>query len=196
VTERAIDWARWHRACDDEGDAIPWLLTLPPETTINEAWWLCERADWLLWTLARVVHTDPEARDREYRLLACDCAERALALEIEAGRDIDPRSWGAVQVARRYAMGEATVAELDAARSAAWPAARSAGSAAWYAGSAAWYAGSASWYAARSAGYAGSAAGSAARSAWYAAGYAAMAAEHRWQCERIRARFRPVGGGR
>jgi hypothetical protein len=182
---------------------MEWLLTLPTETTIDEVLWLCDRADWLLWTLNRVVHTDPEARDREYRLLACDYAERALALEIEAGREIDPRSWAAVQVARRYAVGGATVAELDAARSAAWYAARSARSAAWYAarsagsaaGSAAWYAaGSAAWYAAWSA---GSAAGSA---AWYAAGSAAgsaaWSAEHRWQCERIRARFHPVGGGR
>jgi hypothetical protein len=176
VTERAIDWARWHRACDDEGDAIPWLLTLPPETTINEAWWLCERADWLLWTLDRVVHTDPEARDREYRLLACDYAERALALEIEAGRDIDPRSWSAVQVSRRYAVGGATRDELDAARSAAETAARSAYTAAWYA----------AWSAARSAAW--SAAGAAAGAAnWAVAG----SAEHRWQCERIRARFCP-----
>jgi hypothetical protein len=168
MSERAIDWARRHGACDE---AIDWLLTLPPETTIDEVWWLCDRADWQLWVLDRVVHTDLEARDREYRLLACDCAERALALEIEAGREIDPRSWAAVQVSRRYAMGEATVDELDAARSAARYAARSA------AGSAACSA----W----------SAAGSAACSARSAARSAAWAAEHRWQCERIRARFCP-----
>ncbi|HEU4752229.1 MAG TPA: hypothetical protein VFU47_03900, partial [Armatimonadota bacterium] len=60
---------------------------------------------------------------RELRLFACDCAERALTQEREAGREPDPRSWAAIEVARRYAAGEATVPQLTAAGAAAWAAA-------------------------------------------------------------------------
>ena len=78
------------------------------------------------------------------RLFACDVAEDALS-RVESP---DPRSVDAITVARRFALGEATVDELDAAwdaawaaaaaRDAAWAAARSAaGDAAW-AAAAAW----------------------------------------------------------
>ena len=56
---------------------------------------------------------------RVLREFACDCAERALLREREAGREPDPRSWAAVEAARRFARGEATAEELDAARDAA-----------------------------------------------------------------------------
>jgi hypothetical protein len=96
------------------------------------------------------------------RLFSCDCAERALISEREAGRDPDPRSWDAVAVARRYTRGEATGAELDDAMSAARFAARFAAlddamSAAWLT---AWYAANASFA-------------------------ADLAAERRWQCEHL-----------
>lgn len=60
------------------------------------------------------------------RLFACDCAERALALLRMRGLPLDPRSSAAVQIARRYAEGQATVEELTAARAVAWAAARAA----------------------------------------------------------------------
>jgi hypothetical protein len=63
---------------------------------------------------------------RELRLFACDCAERALIRERDAGREPDPRSWAAIEVSRRYADGQATDDELAAARDAAWAAARDA----------------------------------------------------------------------
>ena len=85
------------------------------------------------------------------RLFACDCADRALVRIATP----DPRSVAAVVVARRFANGDATVKELDAARYAAWTAAGGA------AGYAAVYA-------------AGYAAGDAARSA-------AWDAEREWQ---------------
>ena len=74
-----------------------------------------------LWVLSYVV-----LDDRRRRLLACDCAERALSRERAAGREPDERSWTAVQMARRYARGEATHAELDAAMAATKVAARDA----------------------------------------------------------------------
>jgi len=95
--------------------------------------------------------------DRSARLFACDCADRALALLEKP----DPRSVEAVAVARRFAVGDATGKELDAARAAAEDAARAAA------------------YAARAA----------ARAAAWAAGAAARAAawdaEREWQTGRL-----------
>ena len=63
--------------------------------------------------------------DRIMRLFACDCAERTLMRERERGRHSDPsrdpdlESWNAIEVSRRYAVGDATEEELYAAREAA-----------------------------------------------------------------------------
>jgi hypothetical protein len=49
------------------------------------------------------------------RLFACDCAERTLRQEEAAGREPDQRSWQAIYVSRRYALGKASRWELEAA---------------------------------------------------------------------------------
>ena len=68
--------------------------------------------------------------EKELRLFACDCAWRALEREREIGREPRAASWSAVEVARKYATGDASISELSAAesaaRSAAWSAAESA----------------------------------------------------------------------
>jgi hypothetical protein len=88
-----------------------------------------------LWCLRAV-----EGRDREIRLYAVWCARQVQHLMT------DPRSIAALDIAERFANGEATQAELGAARDAAWYAARyeargtaraAAGDAAGYAASAA-----------------------------------------------------------
>ena len=105
--------------------------------------------------------------DRHQRLFACDCADRALGRVATP----DPRSVAAVVVARRFANGDATVKELNAARYAAWTAAGgAAGGAAGYA--AVYAAGYGAWSAATSAAW--DAARDAARSA-------AWDAEREWQ---------------
>ena len=78
--------------------------------------------------------------ERELRLFACDCAERALKRERKAKREPDKRSREAVRVARLFAHGKATQKELSAAWGAAASAASSAawGAAASAARSAAW----------------------------------------------------------
>ena len=68
-----------------------------------------------LWT---VLHAGV-LPDKTLRLFACDCAERVLTSEREAGREPGPRSWTAVEVARKYAIGQATTEDLAAARAAA-----------------------------------------------------------------------------
>ena len=118
--------------------------------------------------------------DPRRRLFACDCAERALGRERDAGHEPDPRSWAAVEVARRYARGEATDEELAAARDSAWTAAWD--SAAW--ASARNSARTAAWDSARDSIW--TAAWAAARdSAWTAARDAAWESERSWQVERL-----------
>ena len=135
------------------------------------------RYDWIIWLVTNEkCYPNQSIANRILRLLACDCAERALK---KCGDNPDPRSINAVKVARRFANGNATEEELAAARAAA-------GYAAGYA------AGAAARAAARAA--AGAAAGAAARAAardaagaaaWDAAG-AARAAENKWQLKRLK----------
>ena len=98
--------------------------------------------------------------DRVARLFAADCAESALLGARAAGFEPDVRSWRAVDVARRFASGDASHEDRPAARSAA----ESAGHAAW----------SASGSASRSA--AESARSAAGHAAWHAAGHAVWSA--------------------
>ena len=106
-----------------------------------------------------------EGHDREIRLFAVACARHVQHLTT------DPRSHAALDVAERYATGEATSAELAVARTAAWAAARAA------ARDTAW---DAAWDAAFAAAFA---------AAWAAAGGAAWdaawAAEREWQAQKF-----------
>jgi len=60
--------------------------------------------------------------DKDLRLFAVWCAREALKLV----KTSDERSINACNVAERFANGEATKEELDAAKDAAWAAARDA----------------------------------------------------------------------
>ena len=142
----------------------PWtpleLLDLP-ELSMEDRLWLVFRPEVI-----------PEL---ELRLLCCDFADHVLPLW-EAKYPSDSRPRDAIATARRFAIGDATPAELTAARAAAW--------AAW---DAAWAA-EASGAAAKAAAWAAwDAAWAAAGAAWAAAGAAAWDAEQAWQVARIRA---------
>ena len=71
-----------------------------------------------LWTVMHEGVID----ERTLRLFACDCAERAVSRI----KKPDARSLAAIEVARRFANGEATADELDAARDAAYAASNAA----------------------------------------------------------------------
>ena len=73
----------------------------------------------------RLVRRIEKWNDRSARKFACDCADRVLYL-FEDDYPDDKRPRTAIEVARRYAQGEATKVELAAAGDAAGDAARAA----------------------------------------------------------------------
>ena len=96
------------------------------------AWTTCNRSDWMVWLLDALGYRD----DRTLRLYACWCVKQEPCWSLLS----DERSRTAVEVAERYARGEATDEELAAARDAArdaWYAAEVAAEAAWAAARAA-----------------------------------------------------------
>ena len=112
-------------ACDD-GRAF--ALTQP---TMADVWDKCPRPDWLLWILHK-LNRQPDAR--MLRLFAVWCARNTPLSDGRKVGDLltDPRSLAALEVAERYANGNATYDELAAAGYAARAAARAAaGYAAW-----------------------------------------------------------------
>jgi len=109
-------------------EAKRWAKNYPD---LQIAWTACKRSDWMIWLLAR---TTLDQDDPHLRLIACDFAEAVLPL-VTKGEDRPRR---AIEVARRFAGGEATREEMDAAGAAARAAARAAaGAAAWAAARAA-----------------------------------------------------------
>jgi hypothetical protein len=142
-----------HKACKEGRD---WALA-NCESMIDA--WDKLPPKWLVW-----VATRPGVlTDKELRLFAVHCARSVEHLLT------DQRSKDAIAVAERFANGEATDDELEAAREAAWAAAWAAADA-----ESAW---AAAWAAARGAW----------ESAWAAAWAAARAAQADW----LRANTRP-----
>ena len=131
-------------------DARQWAA----DKTLHEVWTACERGDWLLWLAGRMDGKPGWHTRQQIVLAACACAETALQY-VPVGED-RPRK--AIETARAWTRGEAS---LEQARAAARAADAAAYAAAAYAA-----------YAAYAAGAAG-AAGAAARAA--DAAYAAAA---------------------
>ena len=86
--------------------------------TMAEVWDACPEVDWLLW-ICRKVDRMPD--DRTLRLFAIWCARNTPLGDGRVTGDLltDPRSLAALEVAERYAHGQATDEELAAARAAA-----------------------------------------------------------------------------
>ena len=107
------EFCAYHDACED---GLEWALATGCKT-MRDLW---ERTDiphaWRIW-----IATRPGVlSDRDARLFACWCVRQVWHLLT------DERSRHAVEVAERYAVGEATDSDLVAAWEAAWEAARAA----------------------------------------------------------------------
>jgi|WetSurSiteA1Bulk_404760.scaffolds.fasta_scaffold120401_1 hypothetical protein len=149
--------ARYAHLCKALGGVKVWGRDTPiPLTRILDS----NGLDDTLWALSAVPEHEWTMRDRLARIFACDCADRVLLIfeQVVPG---DSRPRNAITVARKFAAGAATEAEMATAGAAA-------GAAAWAAAGAAVRA-----------------------TAWAAAGAAdratAGAAERAWQATRLRA---------
>jgi len=105
--------------------------------TMAEVWDACPRSDWMLWILSAI---DAPANDKTERLFAIWCARNTPMHDWRTTGALltDLRSVTALEVAERFAHGDASAEELvaardaaraaagDAARDAAWAAARAA----------------------------------------------------------------------
>ena len=80
---------------------------LAAQPDARTAWESCSRSDWMIWLLRKVFDVD----DKRFRLAACDIAESVLHL-VAPGED-RPRI--AIETARGWLAGTATLKELDAA---------------------------------------------------------------------------------
>ena len=142
-------------------EAVEWMA----DRTLQAAWKQCPRGDWLLWAAGRL------GVDRKLLILAaCDCAETALEF-VHVGEERPRR---AIETARRWAAGNATLEEVEAAAAAATYAADAAA----YAAARAAYTATAAAYAAARAAYTATDAATvyASDAAAYAADAAATAA--------------------
>ena len=164
-----VDWLRFHEVVAPflrEGGSEPmteseWLDSEDPQRMLQYLQAMRSAAG-----VGESPYPVPRTSDRKLRLFACACTRQVWHLLT------DPRSRQAVDVAERFADGQATEKELAAARVAAWDAARVAARDA--ARVAAW---DAAWDAARAAAWA---------AAWDAATYAASAAASAAQTSLLR----------
>jgi len=83
-------------------EAVEWMADRAPK----DAWEQCHRGDWLLWA-AELLGVDRKL----LVLAACDCAETALEF-VPVGEERPRR---AIETARRWAAGSATLEEVIAA---------------------------------------------------------------------------------
>jgi hypothetical protein len=146
-----------------ERDLVSWLGPVIWEAEVHPDAAIIEAADKVVVSKARVVRRLDTWNERTARLFAADCAERVVHLCGD-----DPRPQAAIDVARRYANGEATATELAAVWAAAWAAARDA-------------ARDAAWDAARAAARAATELAAARAAVWDAA----WDAEAQWQSRRL-----------
>ena len=147
-------------------DAIEWAKSYP---TKQAAWDACERADYMLWLLGKLVKVQESPQHKKLVLVVCDCASTALKYTGKYRKV----ALSALRFARAWAKGKATIEQVKtAADAAAYAASASASAAA--AADAAYDA------AAYTASYAASAAADAAAyAASYAAADAAASAQRR-----------------
>ena len=95
-------------------DALAWLRA-ERHLDLDAAWAACPRGDWMLWLAGRCVGPQGHPSRTPLVLAACECAEAALNLAPE-GED---RPRHALETARAWARGEATVWEVRSAAEAA-----------------------------------------------------------------------------
>ncbi len=84
--------------------------------TLHVAWNTCQRGDWLLWLAGKMADKKSWPTRKQVVLAACACAEKAL-IYVPKGEE---RPKKAIQTARAWARGKATIEEVRTAANAAY----------------------------------------------------------------------------
>lgn len=106
----------WHLARGAQ--VLNWLSPTLWIAEYDPTWPVVEQFDKLVAGRVRIVEKVERWDKRTARLFAADCAEAALLGERATGREPNDRSWEAIEVARRFADGNASASERAAARAA------------------------------------------------------------------------------
>ncbi len=86
--------------------------------SLHSVWTTCKRGDWLLWLCGKMVDKPGWATRQEVVLAACACAETALPT-FEKKYPNDKRPYEAIETARKWAGGEASIEDVRKASTAA-----------------------------------------------------------------------------
>jgi hypothetical protein len=106
-----LDILRNKEACTE---AVKWVKESKAETFID-LWNECDRADWMLWIMAKMIKEKEWPSRKTVVLCACDCAETTFKFIFED----EPRPKIAIQTARKWAEGKASKIECKKAAYAA-----------------------------------------------------------------------------
>lgn len=109
----------------DRINACSEAITWADGKSLRRVWKTCGRGDWMLWLCGRMSGKEGWPTRQAVVLVACLCAERALPLW-EKKYPKDKRPHVAIETARRWAQGKATITEVRSAADAAFAAAASA----------------------------------------------------------------------
>lgn len=82
-------------------EAVEWV----GDKTLEEAWNICERADWMVWLCGKMIGNKGWPDTRQLVLATCSCAETALKY-VPNGEE-RPRI--AIETTRAWAQGKATI---------------------------------------------------------------------------------------
>ena len=85
-------------------DAVKWAQ----DKDLHTVWTTCRRGDWLLWLCGRMVDKPNWPTRKQLVLAACSCAETSLKY-VPSGED---RQRVAIETARKWARGTATIKEV------------------------------------------------------------------------------------
>jgi len=100
-----------HHACRE---AVTWTKG----KSFSEAWSSCTRPDWLLWLAGRMANEKGWWTRQQVVLAACACAESVLYI-FEGRYPEDKRPRKAIETARLWAEGKATLEEVKNAAASA-----------------------------------------------------------------------------
>ena len=86
--------------------------------TIEEAWQVCERGDWMLWLVGKLSGKPETDSRKKLVLVACECTRLALPF-VKKG---ELRPLNAIETAEAYLRGDGSVTLADVRRAAAYAA--------------------------------------------------------------------------